>query len=65
VINSEDDERSPPELDTLAKGMAAIGHGEVYIIPATAETSGHGTTGDQAALYADRLREFLAGVPKR
>ena len=33
VINSEDDERNPPELDTLANGMAAIGHGEVYIIP--------------------------------
>ena len=44
--------------------MAAIGHGEVYIIPATAETSGHGTTGSQAALYADRLATFLAGVPK-
>jgi Cytochrome D1 heme domain len=41
-----------------------IGHGEVHIIPATAETSGHGTTGSQAALYADRLATFLAGVPK-
>lgn len=65
VINSEDDERNPPELDTLANGMAAIGHGEVYIIPATAETSGHGTTGSQAALYADRLAAFLAGVPEK
>jgi homoserine O-acetyltransferase len=64
VINSEDDERNPPELDTLEKGMVAIGHGEVYIIPATEETSGHGTTGSQAALYADRLATFLAGVPK-
>ena len=64
VINSEDDERNPPELDTLDKGMAAIGHGEVYIIPATDETTGHGTTGSQAALYADRLAEFLAGVRK-
>jgi homoserine O-acetyltransferase/O-succinyltransferase len=64
VINSEDDERNPPELDALEKGMAAIGHGEVYIIPASAETSGHGTTGSQAALYADRLATFLAGVPK-
>jgi homoserine O-acetyltransferase len=65
VINSEDDERNPPELDMLANGMAAIGQGEVYIIPATAETSGHGTTGSQAALYADRLAEFLAGVPQK
>ncbi|HZA65748.1 MAG TPA: alpha/beta fold hydrolase [Geminicoccaceae bacterium] len=64
VINSEDDERNPPELVTLANGMAAIGHGEVYIIPATEETQGHGTTGSQASLYADRLAEFLAGAPK-
>ena len=65
VINSEDDERIPPELDTLEKGMAAIGHGEVYIIPATAETMGHNTTGSQATLYADRLAKFLAGVPEQ
>jgi hypothetical protein len=45
--------------------MAAIGHGEVYIIPATEETSGHGTTGSQAALYADRLGTFVAGVPRK
>jgi hypothetical protein len=53
-----------PELDTLEKGIAAIGHGEVCIIPASAETSGHGTTGSQAALYADRLAEFLARPAK-
>ena len=64
VINSEDDERNPTELDTLDRGMAAIGHGEVYIIPATDATRGHGTTGSQAALYADRLAEFLANAPK-
>ena len=65
VINSEDDERDPPELDTLEKGMAAIGHGEVHIIPATAETSGHGTTYGMVALYADRLATFLASVPSK
>ena len=65
VINSEDDERNPPELDTLANGMAAIGHGEVYIIPATDETSGHGTTGSMAALYAEPLAAFLEAAPKR
>jgi homoserine O-acetyltransferase len=65
VINSEDDERNPPELDTLAKGMEAIGHGEVYIIPATDETSGHGTTGSMAALYAEPLARFLETAPKR
>lgn len=43
--------------------MAAIGHGEAYIIPATETTRGHGTTASQAALYADRLAELLAGAP--
>jgi homoserine O-acetyltransferase len=38
VINAEDDERDPPELDTLNKGMAAIGHGEVYICLTSAPT---------------------------
>lgn len=65
VINSEDDERNPPELDTLAKGMAAIGHGEVYIIPATAETAGHGTTGGMAKLYEPQLKAFLEKTPKK
>lgn len=65
VINSEDDERNPPELDTLTNGMASIGHGEVYIIPATEETSGHGTTGSMAALYAEPLATFLASAPER
>ena len=61
MINSEDDERNPPELDTLANGMAAIGHGEVYIIPASAETTGHGTTGSQAS----PLRRPAGGIPRR
>lgn len=65
VINSEDDERNPPELDALETGMTAIGHGEVYIIPATDETIGHGTTGSQAELYAEPLAAFLESAPKR
>jgi homoserine O-acetyltransferase/O-succinyltransferase len=63
VINSEDDERNPPELDLLAKGMAEIGHGEVFLIPSSDETMGHGTT-FAARYYSDRLREFLATTPK-
>ena len=44
VITSEDDELNLPELDLLAQGMAKIGHGDVYMIPASDETTGHGTT---------------------
>lgn len=60
VINSEDDERNPVELGIMEAAMPRIANGEVYIIPATAETRGHSTTGGQAHLYAARLAEFMA-----
>lgn len=63
VINSADDERNPPELGILEKEMPRVAHGQVYIIPGSPTTSGHGTP-TQAALYADKVAEFLASVPK-
>jgi homoserine O-acetyltransferase len=63
VINSADDERNPPELGILEKEMPRVAHGQVYIIPSSPTTSGHGTP-TQAALYADKVSEFLASVPK-
>jgi homoserine O-acetyltransferase len=63
VINSADDERNPPELGLLEKALPRMSHAEAYIIPASAETTGHGTTGSKAALYADKVAEFLAKVP--
>jgi homoserine O-acetyltransferase len=64
VINSADDERNPPELGILEEAMPRIKNGQVYIIPASAETTGHGTPGSQAALYAQQVADFLASVPK-
>lgn len=63
VINSADDERNPEVLGVLQAAMPRIENGEVYIVPASPETRGHGTTGSQAALYNDQLAEFLAKVP--
>lgn len=63
VINSADDERNPPELGILETAMPRIANGEVYMIPASPETTGHGTTGGQAALYAEPLAKFLESVP--
>lgn len=63
VINSADDERNPPVLGTVEKGLAAIGHGSVYLIPASPETHGHSTTGSEAALYEPQLEAFLEDVP--
>lgn len=63
VINSADDERNPQSLGILEKAMPRIAHGEVYIIPASAETTGHGTTGSSPGLYAKALADFLAEAP--
>jgi len=65
AINSADDERNPPELGIFEREMKRIPKGQVYMIPASAETTGHGTTGGQAKLYAEPLAKFLASVPKR
>jgi homoserine O-acetyltransferase len=38
--------------------------GRLYLIPASADTRGHGTTGN-AKFWAAQLGEFLQAVPKR
>ena len=60
AINSEDDERNPVELGVLPRLMPRVKNGRYYIIPASPETRGHGTTGN-ARLFAPQLRDFLAG----
>ena len=65
AINSADDERNPPELGVFEREMKRIPKGQVYMIPASAETAGHGTTGSMARLYAEPLAKFLAAAPKR
>jgi len=52
AINSEDDERNPVELGVLPRDIPRVAHGRYYIIPASATTHGHGTTGN-AKLWAD------------
>lgn len=64
VINSADDERNPPELGILEREMPRLPNGQVYIIPGSPETRGHGTTGSQPELYAEQVADFLASVPK-
>jgi homoserine O-acetyltransferase len=44
--------------------MTQVPHGQLYVIPASVNTRGHGTT-DDAALWAPQLRAFLQGVPER
>ena len=62
AINSADDERNPPETRTTERGVARLAHGKYYLIPASAETRGHGTTG-RAVLWKDVMSSWLAQVP--
>jgi homoserine O-acetyltransferase len=62
LINSADDERNPPETGVTEQAMKQVRGGRVYLIPASTETRGHGTTGN-AKFYTKQLAEFLEGVP--
>jgi homoserine O-acetyltransferase len=44
--------------------MQRVKNGHLYLIPASPETRGHGTTGS-ASFYARQLREFLDTAPQR
>jgi homoserine O-acetyltransferase len=46
AINGADDERNPVELGILEREIKRIPNGRYYLIPASAETRGHGTSGD-------------------
>jgi homoserine O-acetyltransferase len=64
VINSADDERNPPITGVTAAALTKVKHATLYMIPGSAETAGHGTTG-QARFWAARLAAFLRQVPQR
>ena len=59
AVNSADDERNPHETGLMEKLMARLAHGSFYLIPASAQTRGHDTTG-QAALWKAQLTAWLA-----
>ena len=64
AINSADDERNPPETGIMERELKRLKNGRLYLIPASEETRGHGTTG-MAKFYARQLQEFLQSVPQR
>lgn len=65
VINSADDERNPPETGILEQAMKRVKNGKMFLIPASAQTAGHGTTGSMAKLYVEPLAELLRTAPRR
>ena len=64
AINSADDERNPHETGVLERAMQQVKNGRVHLIPATADTRGHGTTGF-AKFWAPEVQAFLQTVPPR
>ncbi len=64
MINAADDERNPPELGVLEREMKRVKNGRVFLIPASENTAGHGTTG-QAKFWKDELAKLLQTAPRR
>ena len=58
AINSVDDERNPPETGVIIDALRQVKNGRLYLIPASVETRGHGTTGS-AKFYKQQLEELL------
>ncbi len=64
VINSADDERNRPELGVWEAVKAKVKDIRVHLIPASANTLGHGTTG-QARFWASEVEAVLKSTPSR
>ena len=63
AINSADDERNPAETGVMQRAMQRVKNGRIYLIPASAETRGHGTT-SMARFWTQQLAALLQGVPQ-
>ena len=64
AINSADDERNPPDLKIMERELKRVKDGRLYLIPASEDTRGHGTTG-LAKLWKQQLLDLLASAPRR
>jgi homoserine O-acetyltransferase len=65
-INAADDERNPIELGVLEREIKRISKARYYQIPASAETRGHGTSGEARwwkHLLPDLLNEASTPEP--
>ena len=64
AINSADDERDPPETGVTERAIKRMKNARLYLIPASEETRGHGTT-VMARFYAGQLGDLLATAQRR
>ena len=63
AINSADDERNPSELGILDRELKRVKNGRVFLIPASDQTSGHGTV-FQAKFWKKELGDLLQTAPR-
>lgn len=63
VINSADDERNPPALGVMERELPRIKNARWFLIPASTETAGHGTTA-QAKWWKHVLADELTKAPR-
>ena len=63
AINAADDERNPAELGLLEREIKRVKNARMLLIPASAETAGHGTTAN-AKFYTRELAEVLQSAPR-
>jgi homoserine O-acetyltransferase len=64
AINSADDERNPPETGIMERELKRVKNGRLYLIPASDDTRGHGTTG-MAKFWKEQVQKLLETVPRR
>ena len=64
AVNSADDERNPPETGIMDREIKRVKNGRYFLIPASDQTSGHGTTA-QARWWKQQLADLLQTAPRR
>ena len=64
AVNAADDERNPPETGIMDREIKRVKNGKVFLIPASNDTRGHGTTGN-AKFYRQALEELLKSAPQK
>ena len=63
AINAADDERNPPEFGIMERELQRVRNGTLMLIPASAETRGHGTTGF-AKFWKERFAQLMQAAPR-
>ncbi len=64
AINSADDERNPPELGIMERELKRVKNARLFLIQASEETRGHGTTG-MARFWKQQIQGLLQSAPRR